>query len=86
MYKWSKKTWGREDKEGDATANIVEGGTSGPKEEGGYITRALAVATPTLNKGATMVDEGTTTKPSKAGSMQEQPPKQAPQEEVGEQE
>ena len=47
-------------------ANTVGGGTNGVEEREGDITGALMVTTPTLNKGATMVDKGATTGPAKA--------------------
>ena len=44
----------------------MEGGTIGVEGERGGTTRALVVTTPTLNKGATVVDEDATTELAKA--------------------
>ena len=57
---------GRKKEEVDADANTTEGGIRGTEEGGGGITRVLMVATPALNKGATKVDKGTTTRPAEA--------------------
>jgi len=60
----------REDKEGDATAKIVERKTIAGKEEEDNITGVLVVATPALRIGAAMVDNGATTEPTKvAGTL-----------------
>ena len=56
---------GREDKRGDTTATkTVKGEVTGVAEEGDSIVGALVAATPTLNKGATTVDDSATTEPA----------------------
>jgi len=63
---WSKETLGWEKMEGNADANTAEWWTSGDEKGGGGIIGALVVATPTLNKGAAMVDRGASTRLAEA--------------------
>lgn len=50
----------------ESEANAVEGGTIGAEEEGGGVIGALVVATPTLSKSATTMDESATSELAKA--------------------
>lgn len=56
-----RNTWVKRQVEDNADTNTVKGGTDEAEEGGRDITGVLMVATPTLNKGATIVDRGAST-------------------------